>query len=135
MPIGGVGGVFRTAQWREDYRFEVSDGRNRAERARRMLRKIIPAKNKQPSVSKYVMHRRECPIHIVRVIEPKPVHPIENDAVELASLEVPFQMLTGIDDVLSSSKALLATIDFKGCKVLRRKEARVVKRVPRAAHK
>jgi hypothetical protein len=100
-----------------------------------MLREIIPAKNEQASVAQYVMHRRECPFHSVWIIEPKPVHPLEYDAIELAWLEVLLQTFARIDDVLSSSKALLARIDFQGRKVLRPEEVGVVKRVPSAAHK
>lgn len=100
-----------------------------------MLREIIPAKNEQASVAQYVMHRRECSVQSVWIIEPEPVHTIEHDAIELARLEVPLQMLARINDVFSSSKALLTWIDFQGRKALRLEEVWVVKRVPGAAHK
>ncbi len=100
-----------------------------------MLRKVVPAKNEQASISQYAMHRRECPIHVVWIIESKTVHPIEHDAIELTRLEVPFQAFARIDDVLSSAKGLLAGIDFQGGEVLRLEEVGVVKRVPSAAHK
>jgi len=44
-------------------------------------------------------------------------------------------MFAGIDDVLSSSKALLTRIDFQRRKVLRLEEVWVMKRVPGASHK
>lgn len=69
------------------------------------------------------------------MIESESVDAIEYDAIELARLEVSLQMCARIDDVFSSSKALLAGIDFQRGKVLRLEEVWVVKRVPRAAYK
>lgn len=53
-----------------------------------MLGEIVLAKNEQAFVTQYTMHRRECPVDIVCIIEPEPVHTIEHDAIELAPLKV-----------------------------------------------